>query len=347
MGRLVCRSWLALLVAVACPAARADDAQARQIAQWIEQLDADSFSQRRIAARQLMTVGEAAVEPLVRTAAGKSFEVTDRTMRILGELASSSETATAKAARAALVELAASKRPGVSSQARRVLRARQQRALAALEQCGAQIYGSDEHISYVSFDDAEELGANLLLLHELPDLERLSFSTELMDDRGLAELRGLPRLKELNLYRSRVGDPGMQHLKTMPGLKRVPMGETRVTDKGLVHLKDLTQLEYLGLRANQITDAGLVHLAKLTNLTGLYLGETKVTDAGLAHLKPLTKLDMLRLDQTQVTDAGLQHLHGLSALRSLDLTNSRVTPAGIARLKQAVPQIEIRTQQPR
>lgn len=352
MGQYTSGYWTAVLLVglgstAACAAEESEaPASAKQIAKWIQELDDDSFSVRESASKNLLKSGKAVIEAVAGAAAGDSREATHRATRILGEFTSSADRATATAAREALVKLAASRHSAAAGEARRALRSYQHRVVAALQRCGARVQTGEDRIIGVSFDAAKALGENLRLLHELPDVESLSFSTPLMDDDGLAELKGLPRLRELNLYRSRVSDVGLKTLKTFPSLRRVPMGETRVTDKGLVHLKDLTQLEYVGLRGNQVTDAGLVHLRKLTNLTGIYLGETKVTDAGLVHLRPLTKLNLLLLDHTPVSDAGLEHLKGLTGLRDLDLSDTRVTDVGVARLRKALPQVQIRVTQP-
>jgi hypothetical protein len=315
---------------------------AEEIARWVRQLDDDSFPVRESASKGLLRAGKAAIRALTVAAAGDSLEVTERALRILGELGSSPEGETARVARAALKDLAGSRHPAASDRARRALHAYREKIAAEMERCGARVTVCDDGTTAVNFDSATALGENLRLLHELPDVTYLSFSTPLMDDDGLARLKDLPRLRELNLYRSRVGDGGLKYLKTLPGLRRVPMGETRVTDAGLVHLKDLTHLEYVGLRGNRVTDAGLVHLKDLTNLNGLYLGETKVTDAGLLHLRRLTKLTFLPLDHTRVSNSGLEHLQGLTALEYLNLSATRVTEAGVARLRMALPQAQIR-----
>lgn len=290
---------------------------AKQIAQWIQDLDDDQFAVREAASKNLLKAGKAVIEAVATAAAKNSPEVAVRSFQILEDLTSSPDEATARSAKEVLVKLAASTNPAVADRAKGALRAHQQRVAAVLEACGAQVQTSEGQIVAVNFDAAKELGKNLRLLHELPDLTSLSFSTPLMDDAGMAALKNLPRVATLNLFESRVGDEGLKYLKTLPSLRRVPMGKTLVTDKGLVHLKDLTQLEYVGLRGNQVTDAGLVHLKNLTKLTGLHLGETKITDAGLVELQPLIKLT------------------------SLTLTATAVTPAGVARLKQVLPQLQI------
>lgn len=331
--------------AIAAETPREPAPSAAQIEQWVRQLDHRSFAARELASKNLLKSRGAAIEALAVAAAQDSLEVTDRSIRILDELASSAFGKVATDAKAKLVLLAASDHVAASARAKRVLRGYQFRVAQALELCGASVQMEDDRITGVYFDEGDPRPENLRLLQELPDLEYLSFCTPFMDDAGLAELQGLPRLRELNLYRSRVSDAGLKYLKTLPNLRRVPMGETRVTDEGLVHLKDMAQLEYVGLRGNRITDAGLVHLSKL-KLTGLHLGETQVTDAGLVHLRRLTGLNTLYLAQTKVSDAGLDDLKVLAALRNLDLSGSQVTDDGVARLKQSLPHVQVLTKQP-
>jgi hypothetical protein len=291
-------------------------ASAEQIAIWIRQLDDNAYSVRESASKNLLKSGKAVIGPVAKAAVGNSVEVTSRTIHVLEELASSDDVATVEEAIEALLTLARSDQPA-APRARKALRNYQYRIVGMLERCGAQIDFREDLVVGVDFNGAKVLKGYLHLLHELPDLEHLSFSTPLMDDERLAELQGLPRLWDLYLYRSNVSDAGLKYLKTFPSLRRVPMGETRVTDKGLVHLKDLTQLEYVGLRGNRVTDDGLVHLKNLTKLTGLFLAETQVTNAGMEHLK------------------------GMTALQQVYLWDTKVTEAGVAKLKKALPQAQV------
>jgi len=133
---------LVLFVGVGSTAAHAAEKRetppsAKQITHWIQQLDDDAFSVRESASRKLLRSGKAAIEAVAKAAAGNSLEVTDRAVRILDELASSTEGATARSAKAALVELAASKDPAAAVRARTALRGYQQRVTAALQRCGA------------------------------------------------------------------------------------------------------------------------------------------------------------------------------------------------------------------
>lgn len=85
-------------------------------------------------------------------------------------------------------------------------------------------------------------------------------------------------------------------------------------------------------------------LRKLSSVTGLHLYETNVTDAGLAHLKDVNNLGHINLSQTGITDAGLVHLTGMTKLHFLILNDTKVSDEGIARLKKALPRLEVEKQ---
>lgn len=326
----------ALLAGVAADA----PPSAKQIDDWIRQLDDDRFEVREAASRDLRKSGKAAIAALTTAATSKSLEVTQRAVDVLKDLSVSTDQATALEARKSLSRLAASEHAEASARARTALLQHLLLVVAELKRGGAQARVEDNRVVGINLDSVADPASLIPLLHKLPDLEEVSLSNPKLDDAGMALLKGLPRVKRLNLYRAGIGDNGIKVLKDLPNLRFVPMGETKVTDAGLAHLKDLTELEYLGLRGNRVTDAGLVHLRRLTNLTGLYLGETRITDAGLVHLKDMKKMDYLRLDATAITDAGLEHLQGMTMLRQLTLAGTKVTEEGIARLKKTAPNVQ-------
>src|SRR5579885_1091410 len=117
--------------------------------------------------------------------------------------------------------------------------------------------------------------------------------------------------------------------------------EGKFSDDYLTPLKDLKEVVHLNLRGQDVTDAHLTHLKGLTSLTRLHLEKTKVTDKGLENLKGLTNLEYLNLYGTDITDAGLVNLEGMKKLKHLYLWQTKVTDAGVARLKKALPQVEI------
>jgi hypothetical protein len=110
----------------------------------------------------------------------------------------------------------------------------------------------------------------------------------------------------------------------------------------LMPLHDLKGLVvHLNLRGQPVTDADLAQLRDLTALTELHLENTKVTDRGLENLKGLTNLEYLNLYGTQVSDAGLVNLEGLKKLKHLYLWQTKATAAGVAKLKKAVPAVDV------
>ena len=117
--------------------------------------------------------------------------------------------------------------------------------------------------------------------------------------------------------------------------------DQKLTDDCLVPLKELKGLVHLNLRGQEVTDASTSHLKDLTSLTRLHLENTKITDKGLENLKGLVNLEYLNLYGTAITDAGLVNLEGMKKLKNLYLWQTKVTDAGVARMKKALPQVEI------
>jgi hypothetical protein len=115
----------------------------------------------------------------------------------------------------------------------------------------------------------------------------------------------------------------------------------KFSDDYLVPLKDLKDLVHLNLAGKEVTDPGLAHLKGLTTLTRLHLEKTKITDKGLDNLKGLVNLEYLNLYGTAVSDVGLVNLEGMKKLKNLYLWQTKVTDAGVAKLKKALPQVDV------
>jgi hypothetical protein len=115
----------------------------------------------------------------------------------------------------------------------------------------------------------------------------------------------------------------------------------KLTDEHMQLLKDLPDLVYLNLRGKEVTDAQLAPLASLPGLTRLHLERTKITDKGMPYLKGLVNLEYLNLYGTDIGDAGLVNLVNMKKLKHLYLWQTKVTDAGVAKLKKALPQVEI------
>jgi hypothetical protein len=115
----------------------------------------------------------------------------------------------------------------------------------------------------------------------------------------------------------------------------------KFNDEYLAVLKDLKGLVHLDLRSQPVTDAQLAHLKPLTELTHLHLEKTKITDKGLESLKGLVHLEYLNLYGTAVSDAGLVNLEGMKKLKHLYVWQTKVTEAGAAKLKSAIPGLDV------
>ena len=79
----------------------------------------------------------------------------------------------------------------------------------------------------------------------------------------------------------------------------------------------------------------------LISLQRLHLERTKIGDDGVAHLSGLVNLEYLNLYSTGVSDKAIPHLSGLRKLRRLYVWETRITDEGKARLKKALPRLEI------
>ena len=101
------------------------------------------------------------------------------------------------------------------------------------------------------------------------------------------------------------------------------------------------QLTWLNLGGTKTTDEILVSIGELKNLTVLHLENTEITDKGLKHLKNLPYLEYLNLYGTNVSDTGIQLLAELRNLKKLYVWQTRVTAEGAAKLKVALPELEV------
>ncbi len=117
-------------------------------------------------------------------------------------------------------------------------------------------------------------------------------------------------------------------------------------EKGSVDLQMLLpiakNIHTLDCGRAKLNDAGLAPIAQMTNLVRLQLNRNpNVTDGGLVHLRGLVDLESLNLYDTAVTDAGLDQLAGLKKLQKLFLFGTKCTAAGAAKIKAAIPTLDV------
>ena len=90
-----------------------------------------------------------------------------------------------------------------------------------------------------------------------------------------------------------------------------------------------------------ISDADLGRLATIQTLGWLDLSGTHITDEGVVHLQKLEGLSSLDLSDTQITDKGLEHIEHLENLVMLQCHRTSVSDEGVARLKKALPNLDV------
>jgi len=201
----------------------------------------------------------------------------------------------------------------------------------------------------------------------LKNLWMLDLTATGITDEALKHVGKLPRLRMLYLNGlPSVTDAGMAHLKACSELEFLSMNSTGITGEGLAHLAGLKKLTTF--RANVMwSDAGLDALGKfkqlrvadvmgaslgggrleklagLTNLEELRLSYTRVGDEDLRALRGMKNLMRLNLQgNDNVTDEGLAHLMNLKKLKWLHLSGTGVTTEGAAKLKEALPELEVK-----
>lgn len=110
-------------VAPVTPAINADEesdvkVDAKQVEQWVADLDSDEFQARENATDKLIKAGAPAVPAVEKATSSKSFEQSSRAMRILDQMARSKKDADMLAANAALARLSKSDDETVAKQAK-------------------------------------------------------------------------------------------------------------------------------------------------------------------------------------------------------------------------------------
>lgn len=168
-----------------------------------------------------------------------------------------------------------------------------------------------------------------------------------VEDANIAHLANLDQLTGLTLSdysddggHSAISTAGLAHLAKMKNLHWLSLNRSNIDT--LEPLAHMTELESLHVRHTAIKDAGIKPLAGFKSLRNLSLSGTNVRD--FTPLQGLRELDTLWIEGTPINDESIAPLLKLRSLTSLHLHNTDVTERGAARLRRALPSLDVRMQ---
>jgi hypothetical protein len=320
----ICRAVLAAsAVLAACGQAfgQAGAPSPKQLAQWVQELDADEFLARENAMLGLIDAGPAAIAVLKdMPEPPRSIEAATRITHVLQALGTSPDFDVQEQARAALAELAARKEmPQIARRAAFTLEALNERraaqSIAELETLGAQIVRGENFngFSLEEYIESIEIGPDfrgseqdLRRLKWLPETKVLMFVGPRATDGWLKHAAAMERLSELHLYEAATTDAGLATLANHASLTEIGLYYTPLTDEGLAHLQKLPALNFVKLYGTKATREGVEKfqtasgLAKVDHRNGAFLG------VGCMQLDGFCILSTVHRD-SPAARAGLEH----------------------------------------
>jgi hypothetical protein len=184
-------------------------------------------------------------------------------------------------------------------------------------------------------------GEGLKDLGGLNQLDNLNCHSAPVNDAGLEQIGRLTSLQRLEIVHTHFTDAGAQHLSRLTNMRRIQLGSREATGAAVAPLRAMTKLRELDLHDGLVTTEGVKYASAIPSLTVLRLYAGPVKDEGFRHIGKLTNLETLIAQGVQLTDAGLEHLTGLKKLKRLEIQGNAVSDAAVARLKKALPGVEI------
>ena len=192
----------------------------------------------------------------------------------------------------------------------------------------------------LSLASAKCTGEGFRFLGNLQQLENANFHFTPVNDAGLAGISAVTSLERLEIVHVHFTDAGAPALAKLVNLERLQIGSRDATGAAIAPLTALKKLRELDLHDGQATAEGVRHASQIPSLRVLriYGG---IKDEGAAPIGQLKNLETLIAANTGITDVALAHFAGLSNLRRLEIGGCKVTDAGVAKLKQAIPGLEV------
>jgi hypothetical protein len=278
---------------------------AGQIQIWIRQLDSVEFAMREQAGRDLVSAGEAAVQPLCEVLLGFNRDAARRANVALEQIALSNGDATLTRVVAALQQASQRGKPGlavVASELRiKHANLRRERAMAKIEMLGGQI-------NFIVAPMPDHLGAGLGISNVAP-----AVVDGLANERGSAEI-ALP-------------DPPPD----LPPDEILPKREAALPAEGAGLVADAFVSPLLA----PVDEQKAAHV--LLTIDQQWRGG----EEELAMLRDIPDLVSLRLRSAPFSDAALSHIAACKQLQSLEIDGTRFSYEAKNRFRLARPDVRI------
>ncbi len=181
--------------------------------------------------------------------------------------------------------------------------------------------------------------------------ERMGYLTDRVDSAnveglGVAEteqldFRSLMQIQKLELFDCELSNRKLNSLAGLAKLRVLGLYRLRIEQPDLAFLEKLPALSGLYLSGEWVHTAGFEPIGRLGHLKELSLYHTGTTDADLQKLRGLSSLEALYLVDDAISGAGLEHLQGLKSLKRLDIDTQMIGSPGMAKLKQAIPRLQV------
>ncbi|GDY23788.1 hypothetical protein LBMAG56_51350 [Verrucomicrobiota bacterium] len=192
----------------------------------------------------------------------------------------------------------------------------------------------------ISLASAKCTGEGFRFLGNLKQLENANFHFTPVNDAGLAGISVVTSLERLEIVHVHFTDAGAPALAKLVNLERLQIGSRDATGAAIAPLTTLKKLRELDLHDGQATAEGVRYASQIPSLQVLRIYGV-IKDEGAQPIGQLKNLETLIAAGTGITDAALEHFAGLSNLRRLEISGCKVTDAGVAKLKQAIPGLEV------
>jgi WD40 repeat protein len=209
---------------------------------------------------------------------------------------------------------------------------------------GSSVYPTDKHSAPVLVWNSRIPGDDLLLSLLKANRGDLSKAILGMHGGGSSNVNfSYKRLTALTIEpRFRITDLGVRELMALTNLRELNLSGQPITDAALEYIGKLPELRKLWLANTEVTNAAGPLLGAMGQLETLGLNDTQVGDEIIADLELLKSLTELDLSRTRLTDLGLEGMGAFQSLRKLNIEKTKTSAAAVEKLRQALPQCEIK-----